>query len=127
VTDLTPQQAIANVLHHTEDYGLNDAEAMGIADDVLHALKVAGYEVVEIRLTAQEKLNLHVRTAVKESGLKQVVIANRVGITAKHLSQMMTGAVDVGIDMGERILAELGRTLDVQMAARDGKETTRDR
>lgn len=123
MADLTPQQAIANVLHHTEGEGLNDADAMFLADDVLHALKVAGYEVIEIRLTAQEKLNLHVRTAVKESGLKQVVLANRVGITAKHLSQMMTGGIDVNIGMGERILAELGRTLEVRLAALDGEET----
>lgn len=46
MTDLAPQQAIANVLHHVEGEGLNDAEAMDLADDVLHALRVAGYAVV---------------------------------------------------------------------------------
>lgn len=58
-----------------------------------------------------------VRTAVKESGLKQVVLANRVGITAKHMSQMMTGGIDVNIGMGERILAELGQSLELRLAS----------
>lgn len=46
---------------------------------------------------------------VYRSGRTQVDIAHAVGITPKHLNQILRGHIAAGVDMTDRILTALGR------------------
>jgi hypothetical protein len=65
------------------------------------------------RPSAQELLLAQVQAAVKNSGLKQTWMAQRLVVSEKHLSQMLTGRVEMTLDWAERILALCGLELDV--------------
>lgn len=41
--------------------------------------------------TASEVLRTSIRQMIRDSGLKQVFIAERLGITPKHMSQLVLG------------------------------------
>ena len=58
------------------------------------------------RPDAEEQLRTQVRAALKASGRKQIWIAEKLGISPKHLSQMLTGRVSLTVDWAQRI-AEL--------------------
>ncbi|GAA0501032.1 helix-turn-helix transcriptional regulator [Streptomyces olivaceiscleroticus] len=66
---------------------------------------------------AQDALHEQVRAAVKAAGLKQVWIAERLGITPKHLSQLLTGRVPLSLDWADRILALCGKRVRVVVEA----------
>jgi transcriptional regulator with XRE-family HTH domain len=57
-------------------------------------------------VSAEEQLRTQVRAALKASGRKQIWIAEKLGISPKHLSQMLTGRVSLTVDWAQRI-AEL--------------------
>lgn len=44
-----------------------------------------------------------IRDALKASGLKQIWVAEQLGISQKHLSQMLTGRVTLTLDWAQRI------------------------
>lgn len=50
-----------------------------------------------------ENLRMSVREMVHDSGLKQVFIAERLGITPKHLSQLLHGSVVMTVDWAVKI------------------------
>ena len=62
-------------------------------------------------MTADDDLRTQVRAALKASGLKQAAIAARLGVTEKHLSQMLTGRVRLPVRWADAILAECGSAL----------------
>lgn len=61
-----------------------------------------------------------VRVAVRESGLKQKWIADRLHVPEKHLSQLLTGRVVMTPEWAERILALCGMELVVTVRPRVG-------
>jgi DNA-binding transcriptional regulator YdaS (Cro superfamily) len=62
-------------------------------------------------VTADDDLRTQVRAALKASGMKQAAIAARLGVTEKHLSQMLTGRVRLPVRWADAILAECGSAL----------------
>jgi transcriptional regulator with XRE-family HTH domain len=50
-----------------------------------------------------DQLRDQVRAAVKASGRKQIWIADKLGISPKHLSQMLTGRVSLTLDWAQQI------------------------
>lgn len=64
---------------------------------------------------AQGDLHIQVRAAVRESGLKQKWMADRLHVSDKHLSQLLTGRVALTLDWAERILALCGMELVVSV------------
>lgn len=122
MADLTPRQVIANVMGNFEDNGLNEPLALSMADDILHALKVGGYEVVPIRLSAQERLLADVKAMIEEAGIKQVHIAQKLGISQKHLSHLLTGRSTLSVHWVEQIASVCGHSLDIRL----GQEADRD-
>lgn len=58
-----------------------------------------------------DDLRTRVRAAVKASGVKQAAIAARLGVSEKHLSQMLTGRVRLTVPWADKILAECGSEL----------------
>ncbi|MWA08712.1 helix-turn-helix domain-containing protein [Streptomyces sp. BA2] len=62
---------------------------------------------------AQNALSQQVRAAVKESGLKQAWIAERLGITQKYLSQLLTGHAPISLEWAEKILPLCGKRIRI--------------
>lgn len=65
-----------------------------------------------------DSLPAKVREAVRDSGLKQRWIAARLHISEKHLSQLMTGRVEMTPEWAERILGLCGMELVVSVRPR---------
>lgn len=60
-------------------------------------------------------LRLQLRAAIKASGLKQTWIAEQLGISQKHLSQLLTGRVALTIDWAEQIARLCNHRLTVTL------------
>ena len=52
-----------------------------------------------------EPLRELLRAAVRDSGRKQVWIAQQLGVSTKHLSQMLTGRKELSLGWAQRIAA----------------------
>lgn len=63
----------------------------------------------------EEMLRLQVRDAVRNSDYTQANLARRLGLSGKHLSQMLTGSVRLGIPWAAGILDAVGMTLDIRV------------
>lgn len=70
---------------------------------------------------SQGLLHEQVKAAVKASGLKQVWIAERLGVSEKHLSQLLTGRVVMSLEWAERILGLCGMELVVSVRPMQGR------
>lgn len=117
---LSARQVIAAVLAGVED-GHDDDAALASADDVIHGLRVAGYAIAFVPVPAEQQLLADIRALVEESGLKQIHIAAKLGITPKHMSQLMTGKVTLTVFWAEQIAAVCGRQLDIRIAPISGE------
>jgi plasmid maintenance system antidote protein VapI len=62
---------------------------------------------------ASEGLRELLRTAVRDSGRKQVWIAEQLGVSTKHLSQMLTGRVELTLGWAQRIAVLCDRKIDI--------------
>lgn len=58
-----------------------------------------------------------IQQALDEDGLTQVALAEKVGISPKHLNQILRGHMDARPEIADRILAALGRRLVVALEA----------
>ncbi|MEV0584075.1 hypothetical protein [Nonomuraea sp. NPDC050310] len=70
---MAPAEVIANVLHHEEDTGLNDEDALSFAGDILHALDRAGMVVVsaeDLRDTLREADKAYAMTFKSNSAMR---------------------------------------------------------
>ncbi|MDX3587333.1 helix-turn-helix domain-containing protein [Streptomyces europaeiscabiei] len=54
-----------------------------------------------------------IRATIKATGLKQIWIAQQLGISEKHLSQMLTGRVTLTLDWAQRIAGVCGYKVTV--------------
>ncbi|MDX3520748.1 helix-turn-helix transcriptional regulator [Streptomyces scabiei] len=63
--------------------------------------------------TLTDELREKTRAAIRASGIKQIWIADRLGISEKHLSQMLTGRVTLTLDWAQRIAALCGHKVTV--------------
>jgi antitoxin component HigA of HigAB toxin-antitoxin module len=83
------------------------------------------YEAALARESAAGELGpapLHeqVRDAVKASGLKQTWMARQLGVSEKHLSQLLTGRAVLTLEWAQRILELCGMELVVSIRPRSG-------
>lgn len=65
-------------------------------------------------------LHQQVQGAVRDSGLKQTWIARRLGVSDKHLSQLLTGRVVMTLEWAQRILELCGLELVISIRPRAG-------
>jgi DNA-binding XRE family transcriptional regulator len=65
-------------------------------------------------------LHEQVREAVKASGLKQTWMARQLGVSEKHLSQLLTGRAGLTWEWADRILELCGMELVVSIRPRTG-------
>lgn len=62
---------------------------------------------------ADEQLRTQTRAAVRRSGISQAEICRQLGVSTKHLSQMLTGQVPLTLMWAEGILALIGMQLTI--------------
>jgi plasmid maintenance system antidote protein VapI len=65
---------------------------------------------------SSDTLRAQIQAAVKASGLKQIWIAERLGVSQKHLSQMLLGRVVLTLDWAQRIASVCGHRVTVTVA-----------
>ena len=65
-----------------------------------------------------DEVREQIRLALRITDVSQAELGRRLGISPKHISQMLTGRVAISLDMAERILSAVGYTLVV--SAREG-------
>ncbi|MFD5848351.1 helix-turn-helix domain-containing protein [Streptomyces chartreusis] len=70
--------------------------------------------------SAQERLLQQVQMAVKGAGLKRRWIAERLHVSDKHLSQLLTGRASMTLNWAEQILRVCGLELVVKVRPQDG-------
>ena len=64
-------------------------------------------------MTAEESMRTQVRAALEAAGISQAEACRRLGVSTKHLNQMLTGKAPISLDWAERILALCGMRLVV--------------
>lgn len=74
-------------------------------------------------MTAMQQLRLHVASALAITGTSQAETARQLGLSNKHLNQMITGRAVLTIDWAERILAVCGMRLVIGLALTNQEET----
>lgn len=62
---------------------------------------------------ADEQLRTQTRIAVQQSGISQAEICRQLGVSTKHLSQMLTGQAPLTLMWAEGILALIGMQLTI--------------
>jgi DNA-binding XRE family transcriptional regulator len=62
----------------------------------------------------QDSLRGQVRAALEESGISQAAAARRLGVSTKHMSQMLTGKATLTLSWAEKILAMCGQRLEIR-------------
>lgn len=66
----------------------------------------------------QDSLRGQVRAALEESGISQAAAARRLGVSTKHMSQMLTGKATLTLSWAEKILAMCGQRLEIRAVSR---------
>lgn len=70
----------------------------------------------------QDSLRAQVRSALDGAGLSQAEAARRLGISTKHMSQMLTGRAVLTLMWAEKILALCGQRLEIRAVSGIPKE-----
>lgn len=64
--------------------------------------------------TAEDRARQLIRNAIAaDATWSQASLALRLGLTQKHISQVLTGKAGLSFDLAERMLAALGRRLEI--------------
>jgi plasmid maintenance system antidote protein VapI len=69
------------------------------------------------RSASEDRLRIEVRRAIADAGLTQRAIANELGLTEKHVSQMLTGKAHLSLDWADRIAKLCGRRVSVKLTS----------
>lgn len=115
MADLASRQVI-ELVARVRKFVTEDQRLAGEGSDVV-VLPLADVEaLLQAADTAESRLIAALRAALDESDTSQAAAARALGITPKHMSQMLIGKAPVSIAMAERIAAVCGRTLDIHLA-----------
>lgn len=71
---------------------------------------------------AEDQLREQTRAALQDAGISQAAAARELGITAKHMCQMLTGRQTLALGWAERILALRGRRIAVTTPRRRARQ-----
>lgn len=62
---------------------------------------------------AEESLRTQVRAALSATRISQAEVARELGLSTKHMSQMLTGRAPLSLEWAERIAAVCGMRVEV--------------
>lgn len=60
-------------------------------------------------MTFEEAVRREIRLVMKAAGLQHAVVADRVGVSAQHVSRLLAGRTALSFSMAERLLEACGR------------------
>lgn len=66
-------------------------------------------------MSAEQTIRAQVRGALKAAGVSQAAAASQLGISQKHLSQMLTGRAPLSLSWAEQLLAMCGWRLVIAL------------
>lgn len=72
--------------------------------------------------SAPETLRSQVRTALGASPVSQAEAARRLGLSAKHMNQMLTGKAPLTLAWAEKILSLCGRKVEIRVVPTEEEE-----
>jgi plasmid maintenance system antidote protein VapI len=70
--------------------------------------------------TAEEQLRGHVRAALQAAGVSQAEAARQLGVSTKHVSQMLTGRATLTLTWAEGFLGLCGVAIDITVRPEEG-------
>ncbi|MGW3383307.1 helix-turn-helix domain-containing protein [Streptomyces albogriseolus] len=62
---------------------------------------------------AEDSLRKQVRASLKSARISQASVARELGVSTKHLCQMLTGRAPLSLEWAERIVALCGMRIEV--------------
>lgn len=63
--------------------------------------------------SAEEQLRTHTRAALQAAGISQAEVSRQLGVSTKHLNQMLTGSATLTLTWAEGILGLAGQRIDI--------------
>lgn len=69
---------------------------------------------------AEDQLRAHVRAALEAAGISQAEASRQLGLSTKHMCQMLTGQATLSLTWAEGILGLCGHTLVIGTRPDDG-------
>lgn len=73
-------------------------------------------------LTAEEQLRVHTRAALEAAGISQAEVCRQLGLSTKHLCQMLTGRAPLSLTWAEGILGLAGHRLVIDTRPDDEEQ-----
>lgn len=70
--------------------------------------------------SAEEQLRTHVRAALEAAGISQAEACRQLGVSTKHLCQMLTGRATLTLTWAEGLLGLAGHSLVIGTRPDDG-------
>lgn len=79
-------------------------------------------------MSAEETLRVQARAALRDRGISQAAAARQLGLSTKHMCQMLTGSATLTLDWAEQLLGLCGMRLVVglELATNDEPQETPD-
>ncbi len=69
-------------------------------------------------LNAEDQVRAAIRGALDVAGITQTELARRIGMSQKHVSQVLTGKTGLSLALADRMLAAIGSRLRMTVEAR---------
>lgn len=73
--------------------------------------------------SAEEQLRVHTRAVLEAAGLSQAEVARQLGLSTKHLCQMLTGHATLSLTWAEGILGLAGQSVVIGTRPDDPKDS----
>ena len=97
----------------TNKYGPTNRAANQIRQWATEEPDAARPQIISPEESAKESLRAQINYLLGASGIKQIWIAQQLHVSEKHLSQMLTGQIELTPDWAQRIAALCGHTVTV--------------
>jgi transcriptional regulator with XRE-family HTH domain len=65
-------------------------------------------------MSLAEDVRAEIRLALRVTGTSQVELSRRLGLSTKHVSQVLTGRAALSLELAEAMLAAVGRQMAVR-------------
>lgn len=97
----------------THKYGPTNRAANQIRQWAIEQPDATRPQITDPEQSAKESLRAQINYLLGASGIKQIWIARQLNVSEKHLSQMLTGQIELTPDWAQRIAALCGHTVTV--------------
>lgn len=113
---MSPDQVVADVLHHIEDEGHDDETALAMASDLIHALRTNGYEIVTAHTPPSEQaqtvfmgvLGLVVSYVLLWAGLFLMAYGTELGVCIGVGCWLVAAVITTGV-LSTAVVAAISR------------------